>query len=102
MTSVLHCNTIIMTKIKIKKLIWNDWNKEHIKKHGVSVEEAEESGKNFKYHRKTKENRYLAVGRSGNRILTLIINRQGLGVYYLVTARDADKKERKKLYDKEL
>lgn len=91
-----------MTKIKIKTIIWNDWNREHIKKHNVSVEEAEEAGKNFKYHRRTKENRFLAVGRSGKRILTLIISRQGLATYYLVTARDADKKERKKLYDKEL
>ena len=28
--------------IKIRGLIWDDWNKEHIAKHGISVEEVEE------------------------------------------------------------
>ena len=27
---------------KVKELIWGDWNKEHIAKHGVSSEEVEE------------------------------------------------------------
>lgn len=42
--------------------------------------------------------RYAIFGRAGSRILTVIINRKGIGVYYPVTARDAAKKERQRVY----
>ena len=89
-----------MTRIKIKFLIWNDWNIEHIKKHNVQIGEIIEAGKNLYFHRKTVENRYLAVGKSGTRLLTLILNRKATGRYYLVTAFDSGKKDRKKVYEK--
>jgi hypothetical protein len=90
-----------MTKIKIKHLIWDEWNIEHIKKHKVDVKEAVETGKNLIYHQRTHKSRFLAVGRSGNRIITLILSRKDVGEYYLVTARDSDNRERRKLYEKE-
>lgn len=90
-----------MTRIIILELIWDEINKEHIKKHNVSREEVEDIGKNFIYHRRTHTGRYLAVGRSGNRLITIIIRRKALKKYYPVTARDASKKERKYLYEKE-
>lgn len=90
-----------MTRIVIKKFIWTEYNQEHIKKHKVTKEEIEKVGKDFIYHRKTHAGRYLAVGRVGTRIVTLVINRELQGHYYLVTARDASKKERKDLYEKE-
>lgn len=90
-----------MTRIKVKEIIWEEWNIEHIKKHGVSINEVEEAGKSLVYHRQTRENRFLAVGRSGSRIITIIIKRKEATKYYLVTARDASKKERKTVYEKE-
>lgn len=87
---------------RIKTIVWNEWNIEHIKKHGVSVSEAEEAAKSFVFHYRTQKGRYLVSGRSGKRILTLIIGRRQTTTYYLVTARDASKKERTKLYEKEL
>ncbi|EKD91443.1 MAG: hypothetical protein ACD_30C00005G0011 [uncultured bacterium] len=90
-----------MTRIIILELIWDEVNKEHIKKHSVSTEEVENIGKNFIYHRKTHTGRYMAVGRSGNRLITIIIRRKAPKKYYPVTARDASKKERKDLYAKE-
>ena len=36
-----------MTRIVIKKLIWDEWNREHIKKHNVAVDEAEEAVANL-------------------------------------------------------
>ena len=90
-----------MTRIVVKKLIWDKWNIEHIKKHNVSKEEAEETAKNMIAHEHTKQGRYLIVGRVGLRILTLIVNRKGTGIYYPVTVRDAAKKERRKVYEKE-
>ena len=40
-----------MTKIKIEQLIWDEWNKEHIKKHKVAVSEVEEAVQNINAHR---------------------------------------------------
>jgi len=90
-----------MTRIKIKKLSWQDWNREHIKKHNVSVEEIETAAKNMVAHKKGYLERYIAVGRSGTRILAIIVNRERTGQYLVVTARDASKEERKKVYEKE-
>ena len=90
-----------MTRIIVKKIIWDEWNIEHIKKHNVSVNEVEVVTKNIIVHNQTKEGRYLLIGRVGSRILTVIVNRKGTGIYYLVTVRDAAKKERIKAYEKE-
>ena len=90
-----------MTFIVVKKLVWNTYNTEHIKKHKVTAEEGSEAARNLLYHRKTYNNRYLAVGRGGKRLITFIIRRVAQGEYYLVTARDSDKKERKRAYEKE-
>ena len=90
-----------MTKVIIRELVFDEYNLAHIKKHGVTREEMEEVGKNFLYHRKTHTGRYLAVGRAGLRIITLVIRRESQGKYYVVTARDASKKERRDVYEKE-
>ncbi len=90
-----------MTKIKVKSIIWEEWNVEHIKKHNIQVVEVVEAGENLYFHRKTNKGRYLAVGRSGTRLITLILNRKGAGKYYLVTAFDTARKDRIKVYEKE-
>lgn len=90
-----------MTKIKVRKIIWEEWNIEHIKKHNVVPSEVAEVGRSLIYHQKTRKERYIAIGRSGTRIITLILSRKATGSYYLVTARDSNKKERRKAYDKE-
>lgn len=90
-----------MTRIVILKLIFDAYNREHIRKHNVSEIEVAEAGKNLVYHRRTYKDRYLAIGRSGSRIITLIIRNRGGNKYYVVTARDASKKERRKVYEKE-
>ena len=81
--------------------MWDAWNLEHIKKHAVDKEEAEAAIKNLCYHKKAHSGRYLLVGRSGKRILAVVLKKEKQTVYYLVTARDADKKERERLYEKE-
>lgn len=90
-----------MTRIVIKKLVWDEYNLEHIKKHKVKVSEIEEVAENIIAHTWGKKNRYLIIGRVGVRIITVIVRRKEVGVYYPVTARDAAKKERKKVYEKE-
>ena len=90
-----------MTRIVIKKLIWDKYNTAHINKHGVTVEEAERIAKNVIFHKKAKKKRYSIIGRVGTRILTVILSRVVAGTYYPVTARDSAKKEREKVYEKE-
>lgn len=90
-----------MTRIVVKELIWDEYNREHIQRHNVSIDEIETAGKNFLAHEKTKKGRYLIIGRVGRRMITVIIRRYGIGIYYPVTARDSAKKERRKAYEKE-
>lgn len=90
-----------MTKIKVKKIIWDDWNREHIKKHNVTQSEVETVARNFITHARAKEGRYSLFGRSGTRMLTIIIRREEPGEYYVVSARDSAKKERQNVYKKE-
>ena len=90
-----------MTRIKIKKLVWDSYNVVHIEKHNVAQDEAEDIAKNMLAHKIGKKGRYIALGRSGSRLLSLVLNRKGPGVYYVVTARDSSKKERREIYDKE-
>lgn len=90
-----------MTRIVVKQLVWDDWNSDHIKKHQVSVEEVEVVARNLITHEAAKHGRYAVFGRVGMRILTLVIRREKPTVYYVVTARDAARKERKKVYEKE-
>lgn len=87
-----------MTRIKIKKLVWDVYNLEHISKHNVVQDEVEKVAGSIITHKKVKLGRYAIFGRVGSRILTVIINRKGIGVYYPVTARDAAKKERQRVY----
>lgn len=89
-----------MTKIIVKELIWDEWNREHIKKHNVSVEEIEFVARNLITHHRVKQNRYLIIGRVGSRIVSVIVSRKELGIYYPVTARDSAKKERRMVYEK--
>lgn len=90
-----------MTRLTIKEIVWDSFNSEHIKQHNVSLDEVKIISKTFAYHKGTYLKRYLATGRSGKRVLSIVIKRISTGKYYLITARDASKGERKKLYDKE-
>ena len=90
-----------MTKIVVKQLQWDEANVAHIKKHRVSVIEAELAMHNFIAHVRAKKGRYIAIGRSDKRLISLVIRRQATGVYYVVTARDASKLERSIVYEKE-
>lgn len=90
-----------MTRIVVRELIWDSYNTEHIKKHNINQEEIIVSVRNASYHRQAHSGRYVSVGRVGKRIITVILRRKKLVTYYPVTARDANKKERRDLYEKE-
>lgn len=91
-----------MTRIIVKTLLWDAYNIEHIKKHHVTRSEVEAAANHITWHKRTHHGRYLATGRSGSRILSVIIRRKDKKTYYLVTARDASRDERRKLYERNI
>jgi uncharacterized DUF497 family protein len=83
-------------EIIIRQLIWDDWNIEHIARHDVTPEEVEQSLQDeHVVFLKAKLGRIIALGRSGVRLLTTILNQQLEETqFYVITARDMAKKER--------
>ncbi len=90
-----------MTKIKITSLVWDDWIINHIRKHNVKREEVEESINNIITHKQSYKERINFLGRTGKRILSVIIKKESKERYLIITARDAGRKERKLVYEKE-
>lgn len=86
--------------IKIGQLIWDDWNVEHIKKHKVAMDEVEEVCKTAKKALKAYKGRLLVLGKTKKkRLLTVVLAPEDKGKYYVVTARDMSRKERRTLND---
>lgn len=85
----------------MKKLVWDEWNRNHIKKHNVSVDEVEEVYKNWKLENDLylKRKEYFGITKKG-RMLEIVVSYIGIKIPYVVSARDMSRKERKKYYDK--
>lgn len=80
--------------IVVKGLIWDDWNKDHIAKHGISVEEVEEicHGK-FQAIESYRKRLQLSGKTKKGRIITIILSPEdrslkpyGDKIYYPITA----------------
>ena len=85
----------------IEELIWDEWNVEHIKKHKVNVVEIEETCGQVMNSFKSYQDRLIILGKTkNNRLLTLVLMKKSKGIYYLVTARDMSRKERRLINEK--
>jgi uncharacterized DUF497 family protein len=82
--------------ITISKLIWDDWNIEHIAHHEVTTEEVEASlADTNAIYLKAKRGRVMVLGRTGSRLVTTVMNQQkNPQEFYIITSRDMSKKER--------
>lgn len=85
-----------------RPLVWDRWNREHIKKHAITVSEIEEG-----YHLRNRikvrvKNRRLAyiVKLKNGRLIMIIISFEEQENPYVVSARDAGAKERRIYYEK--
>ena len=89
---MIHCGVLV-----INTLIWDDWNKNHIARHDVTPEEVEEVCQSKYLVLDGHHGRFVIVGTTqANRVLAIIIDPEAEnGVYYPVTARPADRKERR-------
>ncbi|MBI3330420.1 MAG: BrnT family toxin [Nitrospinae bacterium] len=83
--------------LTINRLIWDTWNVAHIARHHVTPEEVEEVCHGQPVTSRTYKGRLRVVGPTRRRRLLAVIlaPTQDEGVYYPVTARPADRKERR-------
>jgi uncharacterized protein len=88
--------------ITILSLVWDAWNIAHIARHDVTPDEVEEVCTADPVIRATYSNRFLAIGETkSGRILAVVLDPEPEdGVFYVVTARSADRKERR-IYEAE-
>jgi uncharacterized DUF497 family protein len=89
-----------MKDLSILGLVWDSFNEAHIwERHQLTRAEVEEvaygPAKNL-YARKTYRDRFFVIGpKTDRRLLVLILAPKGSGNYYPVSARPADRKERR-------
>lgn len=86
--------------MRIKKLIWDEWNINHIARHDVSKEEVEEVFEDKHLFERGRDGTYQITGQTAvGRYLTIVLVPRRNG-FYPVTARDSDDKERKRFKKK--
>jgi uncharacterized DUF497 family protein len=84
----------------MKELIWDDWNKNHIKKHSVTIDEAEEIYKNKKLEIDSYLDRKKLYGiTKKGRMMIIIVSYVKNKNPYIFSARDMSRKERREYYE---
>ena len=82
--------------LRIRELLFDEWNEEHIARHGIVPEEVEEVCGKRPFVSKTRQQRLRVIGQTEDgRYLTIILASRGQGVFYPITARDATQSERR-------
>jgi len=83
--------------MKISRFQWDAWNIGHIARHNVTPEEAEEAFCNEPLFLRGRSGTRMVLGRTeAGRFLTVIYVTRPGGSVYVVTARDMDRKERRR------
>ena len=83
-------------------LVWDEWNKKHIHKHGVTIKEAEVVYAHQECVFIAKSGRTGIMSRlPTGRLVTIFLSFAKQKCPYVVSARDASKKERKFYHEKD-
>lgn len=86
---------------KETRLVWDKWNREHVKKHNVSISEVKEACENVIVIKQTYLSRQMILGVTRNkRLLAVFLSFERQKEGYVVSARDMSSKERKIYYEK--
>ena len=90
--------------LSIRRLIWDTWNVAHIARHHVSPDEVEEVCHGQSVTSETYKGRIRVVGlsQSGRMLTVILAPTHEAGVYYPITARPADRKERRNYREERL
>jgi uncharacterized DUF497 family protein len=83
--------------IRIDGLSWNERSEEHAALHSVTFEEIEQVTKNYGYARRSGEYMLVVGQTDAGRYLVAVLDYEGEGIWYPVTARPATKSERRRL-----
>jgi uncharacterized DUF497 family protein len=83
--------------MRIPSLRWTEWNEEHIACHGVEPSEVDEIVVADEFHMvRVRAGRYALIGQTNaGRYLSIIVERESDGGFFVVTARPADSSERR-------
>ena len=79
---------------------WNDWNVEHVSRHGISPEEAEAvvARAARPFPRKIEDDKWLVWGRGkGGRLLQVVFVLDDDGTIYVIHARPLNEGERRRM-----
>ena len=82
------------------ELRWNNWNIDHIGKHGVSTREAEMAVRNARapFPRKIEDDRWLVWGRGeGGRFLQVVFVLDPEEMIFVIHARPLNEQEKRRL-----
>jgi hypothetical protein len=82
--------------VRIDLFVWDESNVEHIAQHGVSVEEAQQVLSRTARVRRSRLERYVAIGPTeSGRFLMVVFRLLGGGAVRVITARDATHEEKR-------
>ena len=83
--------------MEIDRLIWDPGNIAHIARHEVTLREVEEVRNGRFVTRRSYANRIMITGPTdSNRVLSVVLEPVGDNTYYVVTARPASRRERRR------
>ena len=83
----------------MEKLIWNEWNVNHIKKHNVTINEVEEAYANKKFEIDSYLGRKKSYGLTKKgRMMIVIVSKENNKNLYVFSARDMSRKKRREYY----
>jgi uncharacterized DUF497 family protein len=83
---------------QVVEILWDDWNEDHIARHGVRTDEVEDVVRSpSTYVERRRNGTYGMLGRTAaGRGLLVVLAPRGSGSYYVVTSRDVTPAERRR------
>lgn len=80
----------------LREFEWDDGNRDHVARHAVSPEEAEQACVNARRVLRGRPGRYAAYGQTeAGRYLAVILIRKAAGLIRIITAREMDEHEKR-------
>lgn len=80
----------------IRAFDWDDTNRDHLARHGVEPEEAEEAFLGRRFIFRSYESRYILLGRSAAGRYLILAFSLSAGLARVITGRDMTKAERQR------
>ncbi len=81
----------------VRRLLWDPWNVAHVARHDVTPEEVEQACHGPVIVEEGYEGRLRLIGpTTGGRMLAVVLAPEADFAYYVVTARPASRKERRR------